>query len=218
MNEMLLISANTKDPNVIMDIDFQDAEVGSTQIADRSGRVWTRNGSGAGAVVVNDPDHGSVLFLDGKTWYRADMTPDMYLNTTNWKMTVEFKPANTTYSKLFSTGDYPSPAGLTLSLNQYPSTYIQAFLEQSGTYFQRLMTNLTNTLVWEKVVITREVGKPFTMTVYRNGVQVAATTLGNYNFGNGSAASGIVLGTTAAAAGTLMASVYLKSLKIERLP
>lgn len=216
MNEMLLISA--RDPGVIMDIDFQDAAVGSTQIADRSGRVWTRNGSGAGAAVVNDPDHGHVLFLDGKTWYRTDLTPDMYLNTTNWKMTVEFKPANTTYSKLFSTGDYPSPAGLALSLNQYPATYIQAFLEQSGTNYRRLMVNLTNTLVWEKLVITREVNKPFTMTIFRDDVQVATTTLENFSFGNGSSAVGIVLGTTAGATGTQMASVYLKSLKIERLP
>lgn len=215
MNELLLI--NTRDPRVIMDIDFRSADIGSTQIIDRSGRAWTRNGASAGAAVVEDPDHGRVLFLDGKTWYRTALTPDMYLNTTNWKMTVEFKPANTTYSKLFSTGDYPSPAGLALSLNQYPATYIQAFLEQSGTNFQRLMANLTNTLVWEKVIITREVGQPFTLSISRGGVEVAAATLPHFSFGNGSASAGIVLGTTAGAVGTQMASAYLKSLKIERL-
>lgn len=215
MIEMLMVGKKSSLP--LIDVDFSEAAVGSSAITDRSGRVWTRNGSNPGSVVVEDQEKGNVLFLDGKSWYRTDITPDLYLNATEWKLTVEFKTTSAAHAVLLATGDYPRPAGLALSVNQYPATYIQLFLERSGTTYARLMADITNTMVWERVEITSQANKPFTMKIYRENSLVAEKTLARWAFGNGDLTTGMVLGTAAGSPGSQLATCLLKSVKLERL-
>lgn len=216
MNEMMLI-AKKKDTTLI-DVSFEDSEVGDVGFADKAGRIWTRAGASAGASVQVEPITGKKMMkFDGKSYFRTPLTPDLYLNSTDWQMTIEFVPVTKNYTKLLSTGDYPSPGGMALSLNQYAATYIQAFLEQGGTNFTRLMANLTNTLVPEKVVITRVRGKAWQMSIFRNDVQVASASVGAYSIGDGSTSAGFLVGTTAGSPGAQLYDGYWKSLKLERL-
>lgn len=159
-----LVQYNNVISNAIVDIDFSTYSTGSnpTIINSANSDVFQLE-TGTVPSIVTDAEIGTnVLQLTSACKYFITMNDHYNLVNKNWRMTIVFKSNNSTsLQTLLSTGGYPSLdgriPGLSLSINQYPSTYVQLFCDPGST-FNRVLIQGTNTQSWETITITRRIG------------------------------------------------------------
>lgn len=206
-----LLMGRKLDSNTLIDIDFNKHAVGDTLITDRAGNNWNRTaGSGTNPIVINDPDMGNVMQFNGSGYFSLPLTAALSLSTKSFILEVVMKPT-ADYTKVFGTGDYPSPTGFNLSVNHTPANYIQVFIQVTSSNYYRLYPPLTYNGSWEKVTVQRVYGSSFSNKVERNGVQVGFDTRGSTVIGNG---TGIFIATTPGAPGTQLFKGLIKSIKL----
>lgn len=211
MLESLLMGQKTRDPNVLVDIDFSRQAVGDTTIADAAGNTWARTlGSGTNPVVVNDAEMGNVMQFSGSGYFSLPMIERLKLSKKNFLLEIVLK-CTTDYTKVFGTGDYPTPSGFVISVNQYSATYLQMFMENTGSTFYRVLPAVTNNGGWATARFKRTYGSNVVGTVLRNGAQVATYTQNSQTFGDG---GGIWIGTTPGAPGSQLFKGSIKSIKL----
>lgn len=211
MIESLLMGRRALDPNVLIDIDFNRQSVGDTDIVDLGGNTWNRvAGSGTNPVVVSDATMGNVMQFNGSGYFTLPMVNRLRLSAKSFLLEIVLKCTND-YSKVFGTGDYPSPSGFVVSVNQYPATYIQMFLEISGTTYYRVLPSLTNNGGWATAQFRRTYGVNVVGTIFRDGAQVASYTQAQQGFGDGGP---LCIGTTPGSPGTQLFKGSIKSIKL----
>lgn len=161
MLEQLLFKKSK--PPYLMDINFANAVVGSQSIVDQGTQAlpFTRNTSGTGSGkpdgVVNHPTYGMTYYFNGATAFIRSQA--FSLNAIFYRLDFEMVTETTTSMILFETGDFPSFAGFgvgsALSLNQFPSTYVQWFQAPNTSNWRRVLLDGANNQVMESYSIIR---------------------------------------------------------------
>jgi|AGFT01.1.fsa_nt_gi hypothetical protein len=191
MNELLMIGGNKGAAG--LDIDFENLDVGSKVFRDKNGHPFTLVGTlGTDGGVVDDPDVGKCFYFPGGGYFETPMVKDLNIPGKASVIEAVFKwptggPAR--QGSIFETGNFPSghtaTPGISLSVGQYPATYIQYFLMGTdGNWVRGLPPNTTNIYVWETVRFERNANGSGLISVYRDGnlfssVSVPANTIGN---------------------------------------
>lgn len=178
-----ILPANT----VLLDIDFSTQTVGDNFIRDNAGSQFSLVGT-AGVVQYDSQLGHNVFQFSGSGYYVSQpiiSASKLDLTNRNLEIVVQFKPNRTSQIEgLWETGNYSSRRipGITCSLNQYPSTYFQYFLDNGATY-NRVLMNGTNAMEWETITFTyiKNVGITVKSSYYNN-----TQTFPAYPYGIGS--------------------------------
>lgn len=210
---------------VLLDIDFSRQAIGSTDIVDHSNLSTFTLKNGTPAEVVYDSDIGSNVMLFSslsKTVYSTGLVAGSVLDLRNKNFTIEFefRQVGTVVESVFGTGDYPGArmAGFSFTLNQFPSTYMQYFIDTGiGSGFNRVLTPGTNSNVWENLTLTyistATDTLPRGISTYRE-LTNTTTTFPYYSFGLGQA---FYIGGSYLALGQFNFNGYIKRLKITEI-
>lgn len=149
--------------------DFSDLPLGSQTAVDRSGKTsLTRRTFGAGPYadgVVDHPTLGRCYQFDGKGYFANDSPNASKLaTTTRWTLETEFLSSHLGGDFVFSTGIYDraNQSGMSLSMNQFPQTFIQLFLT-NGSQFARVLPPGTNDFTKRRIRATRNLNT-YTLT------------------------------------------------------
>lgn len=169
----------------ILDIDFSTQNVGDTFIRDNAGTQFSLIGT-AGMVQYDSTLGKNVFKFSGAGYYKS---PQIYsgtrLDLTNksFEVVLQFKATTTSQIQdIWETGNYSYRRiyGICNSINQYPSTYFQWFMD-NGRY-NRVLMNGVNPLAWDTVTITYIKNSDITVkSQYYNSTQ----TFPAYGFGMG---------------------------------
>ncbi|KAB3178428.1 LamG domain-containing protein [Escherichia coli] len=190
MNEMLMLGQAKAKAG--LDIDFEDAEIGSTTIVDKNGHPFTLVGTIAtGGGVVEDPEVGKCFYFPGTGYFETPMVKDLQLAGVPVMIEAVFKWDGAAGGSIWETGNYPSgrppTPGICLSVGQYPATYIQYFMMYTnGSWGRGLPPATTFTGEWETVTFQRSNDGTGPMVVYRDGAEFSRVALGPSPIGNGS--------------------------------
>ncbi|WBF04845.1 hypothetical protein [Erwinia phage vB_Ea277G] len=148
-----------KRSKVVVDIDFEDAVVGSQVLTSKSGNFTFGRKQGSGTVngtdgVVDDPTYGKCYRFNGITYFE-DPTGRPGIWNKEYRITLVFQSLAAKAEAVFGTGDYNPTAniGSSLSINNYASQWVQYFM-CNGQY-QRVLLNGTRPTVMETIIITR---------------------------------------------------------------
>lgn len=154
----LLKFANILPPNtLLLDVDFSTQTVGDTFIRDNAGTQFNLMGT-AGMVQYDSQLGQNVFKFSGAGYYKSpSITSGSKLDLTNrsFEIIVQFKPNTTSQVQgIWETGNWSQRRvqGIACTLNQYPSTYFQYFMD-NGSY-NRVLMNGTNPLAWETITFT----------------------------------------------------------------
>ena len=216
---------NVVEAGVVLDIDFSTQPLGSTDIIDRSNNsTFTLKNGTAGSVVYDSTIESMVMQFDASqgTVYSTPLSAGSVLDLRNKNFTIDFvfKQTGTVVQSVFGTGDYPSArmAGYSFTLNQYPDTYMQYFIDSGiGTGFNRVLTPGTNTNEWETLTLTYistdTADLPRGITTYR-ALTDTTTQFPYYGFGLGQA---FYIGGSYLSLGQYNFNGYIKSIKIKEI-
>jgi len=178
MLETLLGRAGATKKHYI-DINFEDAQVGSRSIIDRGTLGVAFNRTVSGGVnndgVIDDPIFGKCYKFDGTSVFVGNKHPGLW--NKQYRMELKFVNIGMNSSQIICAGDYPyaggQAAGWELATNQYPDTYMQMFLINANVVYTRLLLPGTNPgpSVLETIIVTR-IGSVITMSNPRTGQSV----------------------------------------------
>lgn len=177
---------NILPPNTtLLDIDFSTQSVGDTFIRDNAGTQFPL-ASGIAGIVKYDSELGHNVFQFNGGYYKSpSITSGSKLDLTNrsFEIVLQFKPTTSSQVQgIWETGNWNQRRvyGITCSINQYPSTYFQYFMD-NGTY-NRVLMNGTNQLAWETITYTyiKNVGITVKSQYYNN-----TQTFPAYGYGMG---------------------------------
>jgi hypothetical protein len=213
----VILPYDPPDPNAIFQLDMSPA-AGSQVLKDLvSGVTFTRSGSPSiPDGFVDHPTYGHCYrFTGGTVFIGTGALATFPLNTTAaYLIQFEMVTDITTNCALFETGNYPSSsvikAGSSITMGQFPSTFLQYFQTTSAGSFQRNFVQEANPLTMNKYTIKRYNGTT-TMTDVTRGVSNA---LASFNTG-GDSYFWIGASNNNGAAGYFL-SGYLRSFKILR--
>lgn len=178
-----------------LSVDFENLDIGSQTFEDKNGHPFSLVGTlGTSGGVVDDPVMGKCFYFPGTGYFETPMVTDLQLNGKAAVLECVFKwdGAGQPASSVWETGNYPSgqpgTPGLSLSVGQYPATYIQYFIlnPQANNWVRALPPNVTNISAWETVRYDRSVDGSGPMTVYRDGSLFSSVSVPSSPVGNGS--------------------------------
>ena len=161
----------------LVDINFSDAELGSTAIIDKGslGAKYTRarTGGTSGDGVVDVPGKGRAYYFDGWTKFTADVIPVIYNKV--FRITAEVM-ATAKSGSVAGTGAYPDAngrrSGWALHFGQYPSAYVQYFMVDASGNFQRvLLDGAIPANVIDKLIVNRYLNGSMSVESVTRGVR-----------------------------------------------
>lgn len=211
----MLEYGNVVNRDYIVDIDFSRQNVGDTFIHDSTGRIYNTL-YGSGAQVINDSSMGNVMYFPGTNSFYTPINSTLELNSIDFDLECVFKPLDArAYEVICETGNYSQDGtiipGFSLTLNQFPSQYIQTFMCDSVQDYSRVLLDGVYTSDWEFIK----------MSVRSNSITISnsRTNVSNsyprFNFGNGTHFS--VGGSYVTAAYPYYFYGYIKSLRITKI-
>lgn len=176
MLESLLLGKRLKS-GLIVDINFADADIGSTAIIDKGslGARYTRSrySGTTGDGVVDVAGKGRAYYFDGNTRFISDITPKLYDKP--YRITAAIM-AGAKSGTIAASGAYPSAAGLrsgyALHAGQYPGSYVQHFMaDQYGNYTRVLLDGAVPANVIDNIIVNRRADGSFTVESTTRGVK-----------------------------------------------
>lgn len=162
----------------LVDIDFSNAVLGSTEIIDKGtlGAKYTRAriGGTAGDGVVDVPGKGRAYYFDGLTKFTADVIPVIYNKV--FKMTAEIMASPAKSGTIVGSGAYPDAvnrrSGFALHAGQYPTAYIQYFMvDAPGNYQRVLLDGAIPANAIDKIVVNRYLNGSMSVESVTRGVR-----------------------------------------------
>ncbi|AQW89073.1 virion structural protein [Serratia phage BF] len=159
--------------NILLDIDFDRQDIGSTSMIDSTGVQFPLSSGSAGIVQYDSEVDRNVMVFNNGYYLSPAITDGSQLDLRNIDFEIDymFKCNTGTLQVLWQTGNYGTRrvAGISCSANQYPSTYFQIFCD-TGSSFNRVLMNGANTLGWETLKITFIRGIGWSIYNARTGV------------------------------------------------
>lgn len=203
--------------DTIIDIDFTTHALGAKNVTDKTGRVWTRVGADNLLTEVKENNDGRFMDFNGQVYFTTPIDASLRLADIDFMVECEFQDNLGRSGSLFETGGWNSARfpGFSLSVNQFPGSYIQYFMMGEGTQFTRVMGNITNTLVWEKTKFIHKRTGDTELVVTRDVGEIVNYKVKTNTFGNGQTL--MTLGGSITAPGTNLITTKIKSLKISKL-
>lgn len=169
-------------PGYLLYLDFADYDLGSQIIVDQSPskvslpRVGT-NLSNFG--VVDVPGVGRCFQFNGGTYFYSNIP--LNFSTDDYDLEIGFIKPNTALQVLFATGDWNSSntRGFAVSMDQYPSTAFEQFVNTGTGSYQRNLFNGANTQAFTEFLIQKR-STGYTITNKTTG---AKQTFGAFSTG-----------------------------------
>lgn len=178
--------------NNIIDLDFRNATLGSTNVIDVSKHHYpfTKiNSAGSNVIQFDSTLNTNVMYFNGAL-YSTPMISDLYLSSKNFEIEFVYKSLAGGVSVLFGTGYYPDTAnrisGICYQMHQNadaPQTFVTGTID---TAFWRNQMSGVGDNTWYKIIINRT-GTTVSVSCYNMaGALVASRSDGTgQSFGNG---------------------------------
>lgn len=190
MIESMLLPSKKSGGEVVIDINWKGAGQGSKQIVDHTGRTWIWQSPVSEARVVGS-DRGPVWVNIGDRFAITPVTPDLELQGKNFTIETEFKPRTNSLIAIGGTGDNNRgiTPGISITLNQYPTAWVQAFVQTEKSGYARLLPAAKYEENWVRAIVKREVGVGLTMDLYHDDIDpttpFASHAIKDVDLGNG---------------------------------
>ena len=183
------------DPNILLDIDFSEQELGTRNIVDKSEHSVFSLVRGVGGIVQYDADIGTnVMVISTDSRYQTAMNTYLDLVGKNYEIHIVFKSTSSTSQYVYGTGDWNGSRipGINFNLNQNSANYMQWFID-TGSVFNRISTGGTRVVLWEDltlrvtstamVVINNRLGTTVSYPRYGYGTGTIFSLFGSYTGG-----------------------------------
>lgn len=144
---------NVVDHKILLDIDFSRQNIGDSNVYDFSqNSVFSLISGTAGTVQYDSTIGSNVMSLSGTGRYISPINKATDLTNRSFIIESTFKCNTTSPMVLWETGDWNGSRipGMLHSMNSFPSTYNQYFMDD-GSQYNRVLLNGTNTLEWETI-------------------------------------------------------------------
>lgn len=187
-----LLSAPKKKGTYAINLDWKGAVIGSKDVVDLGGNVWTPTTQNATGQVVNDSSRGKVYRANADGAFSTPITSALFIYGKSFVLEFEALSLNSGSHNLGGSGDYNQgiSSGISVNFGQFATNYYQAFLMGPGTVYTRLYPTAAYTSKWTRVVITRTYGSGFKMDLYHDDesstVPFASASVPEIEIGNGS--------------------------------
>lgn len=184
MLEMLLKSKPNTVYQTLVDIDFSLQNVGDNFIVNQSPARQFTVARGTPGSVVYDATLGKNVMPFSNVAFSC---PNLNLTKDKaFVIEVQFKASSSANTSLFGTGAYYDStqrwAGINFTLSQYLDNYMQLFVDNGGSEFNRLFFNVAYNTSWQNVRMTYTPGVSWVFERLDTG---ATITYPPYPFGEG---------------------------------
>ena len=172
-----LMLGNRRGWRTLVDINFADAVLGSTEIFDKGalGAKYTRSRSSgvSGDGVVDVAGKGRAYYFDGNTKFTADAVPVIYNKTYRVTAAIMMGAKSGTIAGTGSYPDFPGiRPGFALHAGQYPGSYIQHFMvDQYGNYGRVLLDGAVPANAIDNIIVNRLPDGKFTIESTTRGTK-----------------------------------------------
>lgn len=180
----MMVYGTEKGDGRVLDIDFRNQALDSTEVVDIKGHVFSTYGAPAANKVVST-EVGNAMNFTGTSIFRTPIVEDIALAQKDFTLNVMFRPNATGEQIVFMTGDYYSAATIVggFELILYNNTGTQVFaLDGVGQYVRLVFALVAG---WNEVQVSYK-HKTQMMTVLNKTNSSTTTLKVTDGIGNGS--------------------------------